>query len=252
MTEQQSWQDYEVGVSESKGILDVTQEYTFELTEAEVKQGVIFHKDAPKELKGKLLEDLDTDERKTIKEKWCGTLFEMHFNTVDEGVDVELKEANWIDRLTINTSNPEYQSRLLTIIEKMGHSLDSLKETVIAKESEIGEGDGVTIKTIKLGDYFKVGMQFKAHVKPQLDKQKKETGYHELDLNTVKAMGSKPQKQNSFTEVTEAVKEKVLFAIQGSNSKDNAMELLVANKKTSLIGAFLAMVESGEIGYAKK
>ena len=233
MTEQQSWMDYECEVTESKGILDPMQEYTFELTEAEVKQGVIFHKSAPKELKGQLLADLDEEERATIKEKWCGTLFEMKFQTIDEDVDVELKEANWIDKLTVNTNDPKYQSRLVTMIEKLGNVVDP--ET-----------------TIKLGDYFKVGMQFKAHVKPQLDKQKKETGYHELDLNTIKAIGAKPQKQNSFAEVLPETKEKVLDAIKGSDSKDSAMKLLVANKKTSLIGVFLAMMESGEVGYAKK
>lgn len=232
MTEQQSWQNYECEVTESKGILDVTQEYTFELIEAEVKQGVIFHKSAPKELKGQLLADLDEEERSQIKDKWCGTLFEMHFQTVDEGVDVELKEANWIDKLTVNTTNPEYQSRLVTMIEKLGNAMDP--ET-----------------TIKLGEYFKVGMQFKAHVKPQTDKKGKETGYHELDLNTVKAIGSVTKQKQTFTEVDAELQAKVLDAIKGSNSKDSAMELLVANKKTSLIGAFLAMVESGEIGYAK-
>lgn len=232
MTEQTSWESYEVGISESKGILDVAQEYTFELTEAEVKQGVVFHKSAPADLKGQLLAELDEEERATIKDKWCGTLFEMHFQTIDEGVDVELKEASWIDKLTVNTNDPKYQSRLITIIEKLGN--------VVEPETKI-----------KLGDYFTVGMQFKAHVKPQTDKKGKETGYHELDLNTIKAMGAKPAKQNSFADVSPEMKEKVLDAIKGSNSKDNAMELLVAKKKTSLIGAFLAMVESGEVGYAK-
>lgn len=232
MSEQTSWQDYECEVTESKGILDVTQEYTFELTEAEVKQGVIFHKNAPKELKGQLLADLDEEERATIKEKWCGTLFEMHFQTVDEDVDAELKEANWIDKLTVNTNDPKYQSRLITMIEKLGNAVDP--ET-----------------TIKLGDYFKVGMQFKAHVKPQTDKKGKETGYHELDLNTVKAIGSIAKPNQTFAEVDKELQAKVLDAIKGSNSKDSAMEILVATKKTSLIGAFLAMVESGEIGYAK-
>ena len=233
MTEQQSWMDYECEVTETKGILDIVQEYTFELTEAEVKEGVIFHKSAPKELKGQLLAELDEEERSQIKDKWCGTLFEMKFQTVDEGVDVELKEASWIDRLTVNINDPKYQSRLVTMIERLGNVVDP--ET-----------------KIKLGDYFKVGMQFKAHVKPQLDKQKKETGCHELDLNTIKAIGSKPQKQNSFADVSPEMKEKVLEAIKGPNSRDSAMEILVAKKKTSLIGAFLAMCESGEVGYAKK
>ena len=222
-----------VMVEESKGILDPSVAYTFELVELNARENVIFSKDAPEEYRGKsLLEILNADNIPAdIPKKWYSNLLEMEFKTVDEGLDVSLKESGWIDKLNINTTNPEYQSRIVTMIQRQGHVLEPGKP-------------------IDLREYFKVGMQFEAHVKPQIRKGK-ETGYHELDIDSMKALtgGEKARIQKVFDDVSSELKAKVLGYVAECTSKEDAMAQLVKVKKTNLMGAFLALIESGEISY---
>ena len=228
-------EEYEIPVEESKGLLDIEQEYTFQLTSLELREGVIFSKDAPEEFRGSLLSELKPEEQKEISKKWYADMVELKWKTVEEGLDVELKESFWVNRITLNENNPEYQSRLGTFIQRMGNVLTPKT-------------------TIKLPDYFKVGMQIKAHPEEQKDKQGKGTGYHQLNLGTIKFAGVAPQSYQKpiGMEITKEMQGKVLGVIEGATTKEEAMQMLLANKKGSLMGAFIEMERNGDITFGEE
>ena len=230
MAEEEDIWNKEIEVRESKGLLDPEVEYTWELYERLYRKDVIFAKGAPAEVRGKTLADLDAEEREEISPKWCADIVELHFKTIDEGVDVQLKESAWVsDVLTLNTDNPEYQSRLATLIQKMGHTLE--------------EG-----QKISLGAYFPVGLQFKAHPQAQR-KDGKETGYHELDLSTIQsASKKKEQSKVAKADVTDEQRADIKTLMSGMKNpaKDDVMKELINSGKQHLMGAFIAMSDAGE------
>ena len=230
MSEEYIW-NKEIEVRESKGLLDPSAEYTWELYERVFRKDVIFAKGAPAEVKGRTLGELDPDEREEINPKWCADIIELRFRTIDEGLDVNLKESAWIsDVLTLNTDNPEYQSRLATLIQKMGGALE--------------EG-----QKIKLGVHFPIGLQFKAHPRPQTGKDGKETGYHELDLSTIRAASKKKEQSKvAKADVTEEQRAeiKTLMGEMKNPVKDEVMRELISSGKQHLMGAFITMSDAGE------
>ena len=227
--EEEIW-NKKIEVRESKGLLDPEVEYTWKLYERLYRKDVIFSRDAPAEVRGKTLADLDVEEREEISPKWCADIVELHFKTIDEGVDVQLKESAWMsDVLTLNTDNPEYQSRLATLIQKMGGTL---------KEEQ----------KITLGEYFPVGLQFKAHPQAQR-KDGKETGYHELDLSTIRAASKKKEQSKvAKADVTEEQRAeiKTLMGEMKNPVKDEVMRELISSGKQHLMGAFITMSDAGE------
>ena len=230
MTEEEDIWDKEIEVRESKGLLDPEVEYTWELYERLYRKDVIFAKEAPAEVRGKTLSDLDQDEQQEINPKWCADIVELHFKTIDEGVDVQLKESAWMsDVLTLNTDNPEYQSRLATLIQKMGGTLEEEQK-------------------ITLGEYFPVGLQFKAHPQAQR-KDGKETGYHELDLATIRAASKKKEQSKvAKADVTDEQRAeiKALMSTMKNPAKDDVMKELISSEKAHLMGAFITMDVAGE------
>ena len=231
MAEEDIW-NKEIEVRESKGLLDPDTEYTWELNERLFRKDVIFGRDAPAEMRGKTLADLDVEEREEINPKWCADIVELHFQTIDEGVDVQLKESAWMsDVLTLNTDNPAYQSRLATLIQKMGGALE--------------EG-----QKIQLGTFFPVGLQFKAHPQAQIGKDGTETGYHELDLSTIRATGRKKEQQKvAKADVTDEQRAEIkgIMDKMDKPAKDDVMHELIGSSKTHLISPFIAMCDAGEI-----
>lgn len=225
----------DIEVVESKGMLDVQHAYTWELTERTLRRGVIFSLDAPQDTRGKQLSDLDVDERKSISPRWVGDLIELKFDVVDEEQSVQLRESAWVSNtLTLNTDNPQYQSRLATLIQKLGGELEP--ET-----------------KIKLNDYIPVGIQFHAHPRAQKNKDGKDTGYHELDLSTItdvkKGKGAKTQSKVSATDFSDEDKAAVQDIIDGADAKtrEGGIKALIEAKKTNLMNVLLAMEEAGEI-----
>ncbi len=231
MSEEEDIWDREIEVRESKGLLDPEVEYTWELYERVYRKDVIFSKDAPAEVKGRTLAELDADEREEISPKWCADIIELHFKTIDENIDVRLKESAWVsDALTLNTANPEYQSRLATLIQKMGGALE--------------EG-----QKIKLGVYFPVGLQFRAKPRAQRDKSGKETGYHELDLATIRAVEKKKEQQKvTKANVTEEERKEIAAIMDKMENpqKEDVMRELIKHEKAHLMSPFIAMCDMGE------
>jgi len=226
--------DREIEVREAKGILDVSQEYRWELTQRVLRRGVIFGRDAPQEYRGKQLSDLDQEEREEINPKWVADIIELHFQTLIGEQSVALKESAWVsDVLTLNTTNLQYQSRLATLVQRMG-------------------GELTPNQKIKLGDYVQEGLQFDAHPRAQRDKQGKETGYHELDLETItnvkKGTGVKAQAKISVTDIADDVKAAIQDIVDGAEAltKEDAIKGLIEAKRTDLMGAFLDMDTAGE------
>lgn len=222
-----------VHVNEVKGILDVNQKYTWELIRREIRESVIFSKDAPEKYRGMSLSELDEEDRSEISKKWYSNLLELEFKIIDEGLNVSIKQTAWIDRLTINTSNPQFQSWIITMIQKLGN--------VIEADTDID-----------IREYLPLHLRFEANPKAQLDKKGKETGFHELDIETIKAVKApKLAVQKAFTGVSDELRGKVFGVVDGCKSKEEALKTLIEAKKSNLIGAYLAMVESGEIVYTK-
>jgi len=231
MSEEDIW-NKEIEVRESKGLLDPEVEYIWELYERLYREDVVFDRNAPAEMRGKTLNELDAEEREEINPEWCADIIELHFKTIDEGVDVQLKESWWTgDSLTLNTDNPEYQSRGATLIQRMGHTLE--------------EG-----QKIRYGEYFPLGLQFKAHPQAQRGKDGKETGYHELDLSTIRVVGRKKEQSKVVkADVTDEQRAeiKAIMSKMDKPAKDDVMHELIGTSKAHLMSAFLAMSDAGEL-----
>lgn len=239
MAEEDIW-NKEIEVRESKGLLDPTVEYKWELSKRVHRKDVIFSASAPEDIRGKALVELNENEREGVNPKWCTDGIELHFTTVGEEENVELKisELLWRDDkgnfvLSDNKNKPEYR-KTLTYVEKV-------------KGNTLTDGE----KT-RLGDNIVVGTSFSAHTMLQHDKTGKETGYSELDMNTISNVkmgkGAKTQLKVSVSDHSDEDKVAVQDIVDGAEAttKEDAIKALMAAKRTDLMAALLAMDASGE------
>ena len=229
-----------VPVEESKGILDPSVAYTFECIELEMEKDVITHKNAPFGEDGVKLKPLDSPEVKEyikregeLPEDWIKSLqnkLRSTWKVIDEHLEVVIYE-NWrVDKLTINENDPRFETRAVTFAKRTGHVV------------EVG-------KSLDLHDIVWIGMQLEAQPEEKRDLNNKLTGKHRFDLNTLKAIKDSVRIQKVFDDVSSELKAKVLGYVSECTSKEDAMGRLVKMKKTNLMGAYLALIESGEISY---
>lgn len=223
--------DFEVMVHESRGILDVDIEYLWEITEININD-VIFKGD----YKGSTMSELPPREREDVPSNHHSLMMEIIFNVgADLDLNTRLKSSFWINELRYNEENPEFTSVLISFIRKLGHSLE-LK-------------DGTSIKP---SDFFNVGTKFKAHVIPQKSKDGKETGFHELDITTVKPIeGDAPTEQGVITDVvSDEIKHQIIDFAKNYKDKNEAMTAMVKVVGLSHhVGTFISMCNSGEIKF---
>ena len=240
MAEEKDIWNKEIEVRESKGLLDPEVEYTWELYKRLYRKDIIFSGDAPEEVRGKALIELNEGKREEVNPNWCTDGIELHFRTVGEGENVELKTSQllWRDKngdftLSNDENKPEY-CRVTTYVEKV-------------KGNKLTDGD-----KMRLGDSIIEGTQFLAHAMSQRDRNGKETGFSELDLNTIRdvKMGDKKKEQSKVAkaDVTDEQRAeiKALMSTMKNPAKDDVMKELISSGKPHLMGAFIAMDVAGE------
>jgi len=128
---------------------------------------------------------------------------------------------------------------------------DKLKESDIVKFARgIGYPVGIGKKFV-FGDVIREGTVFAAHVKPQKNREGKETGYSEIDLLTVKAIktpGAKAQQKISGSEEDEG------FLIGMSTEYANKEQMIAGlskKGKMGLINLLISLDEQGKMLYKK-
>jgi hypothetical protein len=130
---------------------------------------------------------------------------------------------------------------------------DKLKESDVVKFAR-GTGYPVGVgKKFVFGDVVREGIVFKAHVKPQMQKDgKTPTGYSELDLLTVKAVkgSGAPKAQTKIGGSAEDEQ----FLIDMANGFANKTEMITGLSKigkTSMINLLISLDDQGKLKYSK-
>lgn len=238
MSKEDIW-DTEIEVRESKGLLDPEVEHKWELYKRMYREGVIFSREAPEGVRGKVLSELDEDEREEVNPEWCTNGIEIYFRTISDEDNVELKmsELLWRDKegnftLSLNANKPEFQKLATLIVALRGEPLQDMEK-------------------VSLGKYIVEGTQFLAHTMPQRDKEGKETGYSELDIGTirdVKVIKQKKQQNIGKADIKEEERTEINDIVAGIEkpAKDEVMRTLITNDKSHLMSPFIAMCDAGE------
>jgi hypothetical protein len=132
---------------------------------------------------------------------------------------------------------------------------DHEKESPVVKFARgIGYPVGVGKKFV-FSDVLREGIEFKARVKPQIDKSDKSgktlTGYSEIDLMTVKGTkvpGAKSQAKISGNADDE---EFLVNMAQGFPNKEKLIGAVAAAGKANLINLLMSLDEQGKLKYSK-
>jgi len=129
---------------------------------------------------------------------------------------------------------------------------DRVKESDVVKFARgIGYDVGIGKKFV-FGDVIREGVTFKAHVKPQMQKDgKTPTGYSEIDLLTVKGMkGSAAPKQATITGNKED--ESIVSSMaMGYPNKEALIPALAKSGHPQLINLAISMDAQGKLSYLK-
>jgi hypothetical protein len=134
-----------------------------------------------------------------------------------------------------------------------------IKEEDKAKESDVvkfARGIGYPVgvgKKFVFGDVVREGIVFKAHVKPQMQKDgKTPTGYSEIDLLSVKAVktpgASKPQTKIAGSGEDEQF---LIDMAQGYSSKEKLIQGLSKIGKAGMINLLISLDDQGKLVYQK-
>jgi hypothetical protein len=132
-----------------------------------------------------------------------------------------------------------------------------IKEEDKAKESDVvkfARGIGYPVgvgKKFVFGDVVREGIVFKAHVKPQMQKDgKTPTGYSEIDLLSVKAVktpgASKPQTKIAGSSEDEDF---LIGMAQGYASKEKLIQGLSKIGKAGMINLLISLDDQGKLKY---
>jgi hypothetical protein len=144
-----------------------------------------------------------------------------------------------------------YSNKGVTINEE-----DREKESPVVKFARgIGYPVGIG-KKFSYADVVREGIEFKAHVKPQIDRSDKTgktlTGYSEIDLMTVKAVkvpGSKAQTKISGSPDDEQF---LINMALGFPNKEKLIGGVAAAGKANLINLLMSLDEQGKLKYSSK
>ena len=197
------------------------------LTEIEVQKNVIVSNKAPEKIRGKTLDSLTPEERQDIGKNWTASYAKLSWTEVQTGIII--RESVPIDKFTINPDKPEFQSKVVTIIQKLGYS--------VTPEMKI-----------KPSDYIKKGLKIFAKVVEQVDKGGKATGFHRIDYLTIKPAGAPRQVQQKIP-IDASTKAEIINVVAGVKTKEQGIQALMAAGKTTLLEPYLALVSQGDIKY---
>lgn len=228
---------FEVPVRESHGVLDTDIEYLWEIAEITIKDVVIRG-----DYKGSTMDELSPQEREDVPAKHHSVIMEVTSNVgADLDLNANIRTSFWVNELRYNEENPDYTSALLTFIRRLGHN-PTLKD---AQDNDV---------QLKPSAYFNVGTKFKAHAVAQKSKDGKETGFHELNVTTVKPVeGGAPNttEQGVILGVVSGVlKQQVIDFVKNFKTKDEAMMAMANTAGMSQnIGMFISMCNDGEIKF---
>lgn len=231
-----SWENYEKEVEESKGILETGKRYNWEIVDITLKEGVVVGGKSMRPMydvyKGKTLEDVPIAVRDEIKDFTANYLNIKVMETDGSGATITMSFN--VNKMNINEKNPQFESKIITFVRNLGHNIEPKTK-------------------IRLGNYLNNGLKFSAQVIPQKKSDGTDSGFHQIDVMSVKSIeGSvkKPQTNAPQPSANSDVKAKIIGTIVNCKSKDEAVKAIVDNPDVKMyLGQFLTMVGSGEIKF---
>jgi len=143
--------------------------------------------------------------------------------------DVKIRQSFFTGRQTINVDDPKKSSPAIILANALGY--------------KVTKGDRFHVKQI-----LKIGMKIKAHIVPQIGKDKKETGYSVIDLSTARKVGGKVQNKIAHDPALVSAFQKEVSDGKYT-SKEKFIGNLAANGRVSDISAFVSMCEDGTITF---
>ncbi len=231
---------YEVEITESKALLDIEQEYQFTLISANVEKDVIASINAPEDWRWKELSELNLTAqqiKEEVSKKWLQDRLITEWATGEGDEEVVIRERWRIDKVNTSPTNPKFESRAALFAKALGKVVEPKKK-------------------VKMAEIIPLGLAFKAHVEEQRGKDGKGTGYHQLNLHTIREVKVNEQAARAGeikrTPITDEQRAAVLTALDGFGKSQQAdMGKLVEKKAFNLIDPFMRMWELGEITYGK-
>lgn len=222
------WKNYKVRFYEAGDILNTTDLYEWRLKSVDLIEQVVYSKDAPEDYRGEPKAKL-VAEGKEIDDKWCADMLVIHFLVNGE---IEIKESYWLQaKLAVNDKNPEYQSKFVTLLQKLGTALDMETEA-------------------QLGELLVENTTFKAHAE-----QVGDSIYHRLnhdsitDVTIPKQPKSKPQEEEPDKS---EMKKKIWDLLKGVKSKTKATEIIFEQADADIFETFAEMVQDKELKFEEK
>jgi len=224
-----------VEVKESRALLDPEQQYTFTLVGATLEKDVVASMDAPEEWRWKELADLKVDKGEVSK-RWLQDRLITEWETGEGDDSVVIRERWRVDRLNISANDPRFESRAVTFAKAVGLPIEPNRKVDLKK-------------------LVSAGMSFTAQPEEQKDRSGKGTGYHQINLHTIRGIKTpttEPTRKVERGELTDEQRAAVLDALgTWGRSQQEDMSKLVSANQFALIDPFMKMCERGEISYAK-
>jgi hypothetical protein len=235
----ENWMDDVIDVKESTGVFDEDVEYLWEISGIEKQKDVVIHKDAPIYTRGKPFAELTDIQKRELEERGIkppnGVTSYLNISFICVENSKVLKKSFNISKATINEKDPQWESTIITFIRNLGHPVTSGAQ-------------------IRMSDFIKNGLRFRARVKPQL-KDGQKTGFHELDLFSIKpASGADAKSSAPATSATPAASPEIVAEIKAivanAKTKDEAINTIVnSGKAGTLLGHFMNLCAKGEIKF---
>jgi hypothetical protein len=237
-----NWENYETDVKESSGRLETDREYIWDILDITLQKDVIIGgkdmREAYSIYRGKTLADVPPSIRGEILPKWTANYLTIHVVEINEGIKIKMPFN--ISKMTINEKNPKFESKLVTFIRNLGHTIEPGNK-------------------LRLGNYLKKGKKFYAKVIPQKNHDGTDSGFHEIDITSVSSApdsiggmrtSTTPTSMPDSKKIDDNTKQLILSIISGAKNKDEAIKKIFEDREhKDLISEFLTMCSSGEIKF---
>ena len=148
---------------------------------------------------------------------------------VEESEGVKIRQSFFPGKQYVNEEHPEKTSAAIVLANALGY--------------KVVKGDNFHVKQI-----LKIGMKIKAHVIPQINKKKEETGFSVIDLKSARKVGGKAQSKNAHDPTDLAKWQKEISDGKYVN-KEKFIGNLAQTGRVPEIAPFVAACEDGKINF---